>query len=226
MELYLDTGNLNEIKELSDILRIDGVTTNPTLVSKERKNIIDLLDEIIEVIGEDKIVHAQVVSKDYQGMIEEAEFLSKRYKNIYVKIPVTVDGLKAIKELSNEGIKTTATAVFTAHQAALAAKAGACYIAPYVNRLDNISGEGVKVVKDIIKIINNYDFNTKVIAASFKNSQQVIDVIKEGVHSITVPADVMKSMMGHPLTDYSVDKFIFDWERAFGEGTKVTNYFK
>lgn len=223
MELYLDTGNLNEIKELSDILPIDGVTTNPTLVSKEGKNIINLLDEIIEVIGEDKIIHAQVVSKDYQGMIKEAEFLSNRYKNIYVKIPVTIDGLKAIKKLSKEGIKTTATAVFTAHQATLAAKAGACYVAPYVNRLDNISGEGVKLVKDIIKIIDNYNFDTKVIAASFKSSQQVIDVIKEGVHSITVPADVIKNMMGHPLTDYSVDKFLSDWEKVFGVGTKVTD---
>lgn len=221
MELFLDTGNLEEIKYLSDILAIDGVTTNPSLVSKERKNIIQLLNQIIDIIGEDKIVHAQVISRDFEGIIEEARFLNKSYKNIYVKIPVTMEGLKAIKELAKEGIKTTATAIFTAHQAALAAKAGASYVAPYVNRLDNITGDGVDVVKDIISIIDEYQFNTKVVAASFKNSQQVLNVLKHGVHSITIPTDVAKNMIAHPLTDYSVDKFICDWEKVYGEGVKV-----
>lgn len=223
MELYLDTGNVEEIKELADLLSIDGVTTNPTIVSREKKQFAKLIKEIIDVIGEDKTVHAQVVSKDCEGMIEEAKFISTLHKDIYVKIPVTSEGLKAIKELSKIGIKTTATAVFTAHQAVLAAKAGASYIAPYVNRLDNISAQGVDVVKDIIAVIDNYKFNTKVLAASFKNSQQVLDIIKNGVHSITVPTDVLRNMMAHPLTDYSVDKFVSDWESVYGSGKKVND---
>lgn len=221
MELYLDTGNLEEIKHLSDILWIDGVTTNPTLVSKEKRNVIESLDKIVEIIGKDKIIHAQVISRGYKDMIEEAKFLKDRYENIYIKIPVTSEGLKAIKQLTSEGIATTATAIFTAHQAWLAAKAGASYVAPYVNRLDNISGNGVAVVKDIVTIFKEHQFKTKVLAASFKNSQQVLEVIKEGAHSITVSSDVAKFMIEHPLTDYSVDKFIQDWENEFGIGSKV-----
>jgi fructose-6-phosphate aldolase 2 len=223
MELFLDTGDIKDIRELSRILPIDGVTTNPTIVAKEGKRVVDLLKEILEVIGEDKYIHAQVLSKDYKAMIDEARFLSCQFKNIFVKIPVTTDGLTAIKELSKEGIKTTATAVFTAHQAFLAAKAGASYTAPYINRLDNISGEGVRVVGDIITIINQYNFDTKVLAASFKNAQQIADILKLGVHSITIPSDVARSMTNHPLTDYSVDKFIEDWEKVFGPNSKVTD---
>jgi fructose-6-phosphate aldolase 2 len=223
MELYLDTGNIKEIKELSDMLPIDGVTTNPTIVSREKKQFAKLINEIIDVIGVDKAIHAQVLSKDFRGMIEEAKFINTLHNNIYVKIPVIGEGIKAIKELSKLGIKTTATAVFTAHQATLAAKAGASYVAPYVNRLDNISAHGIDVVKDIITIINNYKFNTKVLAASFKNSQQVLDIIKSGVHSITVPVDVMRHMIAHPLTDYSVDKFIADWESVYGIGSKAND---
>ncbi len=221
MELYLDTGNLEEIKLLSDILWIDGVTTNPTLVSKEKRNIIKSLDEILKIIGDDKIIHAQVVSRDYEGMLEEAKFLSSKYENLYVKIPVTSEGLKAIKQLTQDGIKTTGTAIFTAQQAVLASKAGASYLAPYVNRLDNISGNGVEVVKDIVSIIKAYNFKTKVLAASFKNSQQVLDTIKEGAHGITVSSDVAKFMIEHPLTNFSVDKFIQDWEDVFGIGSNV-----
>ncbi|GAB6086439.1 fructose-6-phosphate aldolase [Alkaliphilus crotonatoxidans] len=221
MELFLDTGNVKEIKYLADILPIDGVTTNPTIVSKEKKQFAKLITEIAEIIGKDKAIHAQVISKDFKGMLEEAKFISGLRENMYVKIPVTFEGLKAIKHLAALNINTTATAIFTAHQATLAAKAGAKYVAPYVNRLDNISGEGVNVVRKITKIIDTYGFDCKVLAASFKNAQQVIDIIESGVHSMTVPTDVMTVMMQHPLTDFSVDRFISDWEEAYGKEIRV-----
>ncbi|QAA30997.1 fructose-6-phosphate aldolase [Clostridium manihotivorum] len=221
MQLILDTGNLKEIQELSTILDIDGVTTNPTIVAKEKKNFVDLIKEIGEIIGDETPIHAQVISTSYEDIIEEATFISGLRENIYVKIPVTHDGLRAIKELKNKGIKITATAIFTAHQGFLAAKAGADYVAPYVNRLDNISADGVGTVKDLIQIIDRYGLSTKVLAASFKNTQQVIELMKAGVHSVTVPYDIAKAMMDHPLTDWSVDKFIQDWEAVYGVGTNT-----
>lgn len=219
MELILDTGNIEEIKDLYTHLCVDGVTTNPSIVSKEGKDFATLVKEIDEIVGENTPIHAQVVSTKFEDMMEEALYISGLRKNMYVKIPVTKDGLRAIKELKKQGIKITATAIFTAHQGFLAAKAGADYVAPYVNRIDNISGDGVAVVSDLVNILNTYNFNSKVIAASFKNAQQVLDLMKVGVHSVTVPADICKAMMNHPLTDWSVDKFIEDWYNVFGEGT-------
>ncbi len=221
MELILDTGNVADIKEFYETLPIDGVTTNPSIVAKEGKEFKELINEISEIIGEETPIHAQVLSTEYEEIIEEAKFISSLRKNIYIKIPVTKGGFRAIKELKKEGLKITATAIFTAHQGVLAAKAGADYVAPYVNRLDNISGEGVNVVKDLVKIIDQHGFKTKVLAASFKNAQQVIDLYKAGVHSVTVPTDVLKAMMKHPLTEWSVDKFIEDWEGTFGKGSKT-----
>lgn len=219
MELILDTANLNDIKDLYTHLCIDGVTTNPSIVSKEGKDFEILIKEIDEIIGQDIPIHAQVVSTKFEGMIEEALFISSLRKNIYVKIPVTKDGLKAIKELKKQGIKITATAIFTAHQGFLAAKAGADYVAPYVNRLDNISADGISVVSDLVRILDNYNMKTKVLAASFKNCQQVLELMKSGVHSVTVPVDICSAMMNHPLTNWSVDKFTEDWYDAFGEDT-------
>lgn len=221
MELILDTANISDIEQLYSILPIDGVTTNPTIISKENKKFITLINDIDSIVGEDTPIHAQVIGTSFGEIVEEALFISKIRKNIYVKIPVTVNGLKAIKELKKQGIKITATAIFTAHQGFLAAKAGADYVAPYVNRLDNISADGVNTVKDLITIIDKYKLNSKVLAASFKNSQQVIELMKAGVHSVTVPPDIAKAMMNHPLTDWSVDKFIEDWETAFGKGVKT-----
>lgn len=221
MELILDTANISDIEQLYSILPIDGVTTNPTIISKENKEFITLINDIDSIVGEDTPIHAQVIGTSFEEIVEEALFISKIRKNIYVKIPVTVNGLKAIKELKKQGVKITATAIFTAHQGFLAAKAGADYVAPYVNRLDNISADGVNTVKDLITIIDKYKLNSKVLAASFKNSQQVIELMKAGVHSVTVPPDIAKAMMNHPLTDWSVDKFIEDWESAFGKGVKT-----
>lgn len=219
MELILDTGNIEEIKDLYTHLCVDGVTTNPTIVAKEGKNFATLIKEIDEIVGEDTPIHAQVVSTKFEDIMEEALYISSLRKNMYVKIPVTKDGLRAIKELKKQGIKITATAIFTAHQGFLASKAGADYVAPYVNRIDNISGDGVRVVSDLVNIINKYNLKTKVVAASFKNAQQVLDLMNIGVHSVTVPAEICKAMMNHPLTDWSVYKFIEDWYNVFGEGT-------
>lgn len=219
MELILDTANIEDIMDLNTHLCIDGVTTNPSIVSKERKDFDKLIKDIDEVVGGDTPIHAQVISTKFEDMVEEALYISSLRKKMYVKIPVTKDGLRAIKELKKQGINITATAIFTAHQGFLAAKAGADYVAPYVNRLDNISGDGVSVVTDLINILNIYNMNTKVLAASFKNCQQVIDLMKVGVHSVTVPTDICVAMMTHLLTDWSVDKFIEDWSNSFGEGT-------
>lgn len=221
MQLILDTGNIKEIKELYAVLPVDGVTTNPTIVSKEKKKFVDLINEIGEIVGENTPIHAQVLSTEFEDIVEEAIFISSLRKNMYVKIPVTSDGLRAIKELSKQGIKITATAIFTAHQGFLAAKAGAEYVAPYVNRLDNISADGVNTVKNLVEIIDRYKLKTKVLAASFKNAQQVIELMKVGVHSVTIPPDIAKAMMNHPLTDWSVNQFIEDWENAFGKGVKT-----
>lgn len=219
MELILDTANLEDIKDLYTHLIIDGVTTNPSIVSKEGKDFEILIKEIDEIIGQDTPIHAQVVSTGFEDIIEEALFISSIRKNMYVKIPVTKDGLRAIKELKKQGIKITATAIFTAHQGFLAAKAGADYVAPYVNRLDNISADGISVVSDLVRILNTYNMKTKVLAASFKNCQQVLELMKSGVHSVTVPSDICSAMMNHPLTSWSVDKFTEDWYGAFGEDT-------
>lgn len=219
MELILDTGNVIEIEDLYTHLCVDGVTTNPSIVSKEGKDFESLIKEMDAIVGEDTPIHAQVISTKFEDMVEEALYISNLRENMYVKIPVTKDGLRAIKELKKQGVKITATAIFTAHQGFLAAKAGADYVAPYVNRIDNISGDGVSVVSDLVNIIDTYNFNSKVVAASFKNAQQVLDLMKVGVHSVTVPADICKAMMAHPLTDWSVNKFIEDWSNVFGEGT-------
>lgn len=219
MELILDTANIEDIKDLHTHLCLDGVTTNPSIISKEGKDFENIIKEIDEIVGKDTPIHAQVISTKFEDMMEEALYISKLRENMYVKIPVTKEGLRAIKELKKQNIKITATAIFTAHQGFLAAKAGADYVAPYVNRIDNISGDGVNVVKDLVNIINSYNLNTKVVAASFKNAQQVLDLMKVGVHSATIPADICRTMMAHPLTDWSVDKFIEDWSNTFGEGT-------
>lgn len=175
MQLILDTGNIQEIQDLYTHLNIDGITTNPSIIAKEGKNINQLIEEINNIVDESTSLHVQVLSKTFDEIITEAKYINSLRKNIYVKIPVTKDGLRAIKELKQENINITATAIFTAHQGFLAAKAGADYVAPYVNRLDNISGDGVAVVRDLVNILNIYNMDTKVLAASFKNAQQVLD---------------------------------------------------
>ena len=219
MLYLLDTANLDQIKRAFDLYPMSGVTTNPTIISKEKRSFLDILKQIREIIGQDKMLHVQAVSKNADEIVKEAEYITNTIGgNIYIKVPVIPEGIKAMKILKSKGIKITATAVFTADQALMAAVAGADFVAPYVNRIDNISGNGVNVVKEIVELFKIYNLNTKVLAASFKNVQQVHEVALAGGHSVTVNADIMDGLLSHPLTDWSVDKFVSDWEGVYGKG--------
>ncbi len=220
MIYILDTANLQEIKRAYEFYPMEGVTTNPSIISKEKEDFIKILKNIREIIGNDSMLHAQVLSLKAEDMIEEAKYIAEQVGgNIYIKIPVTPEGIKAIKILSKEGYKITATAIFTAQQALIAAKAGAKFVAPYVNRIDNISGNGVEVVGEIIKLLEFNNLNTKVLAASFKNVQQVNDVALRGCQSVTVGSDIMDKLIEHPLTELSVKQFINDWKNAYNKIT-------
>ncbi|MGN2371219.1 fructose-6-phosphate aldolase [Clostridium cagae] len=220
MIYILDTANLQEIKRAYEFYPMEGVTTNPSIISKEKGDFIKILKNIREIIGNDSMLHAQVLSLKAEDMIEEAKYIAEQVGgNIYIKIPVTPNGIKAIKILSKEGYKITATAIFTAQQALIAAKAGAYFVAPYVNRIDNISGNGVEVVGEIIELLEFNNLNTKVLAASFKNVQQVNDVALRGCQSVTVGSDIMDKLIEHPLTELSVKQFINDWENVYNKIT-------
>ncbi|NFL66865.1 fructose-6-phosphate aldolase [Clostridium botulinum] len=220
MIYILDTANLQEIKRAYEFYPMEGITTNPYIISKEREDFIKILKNIREIIGNDSMLHAQVLSLKAEDMIEEAKYIARQVGgNIYIKIPVTPDGIKAIKILNKEGYKITATAIFTAQQALIAAKAGANFVAPYVNRIDNISGNGVEVVGEIIELLELNNLNTKVLAASFKNVQQVNEVALRGCQSVTVGIDIMDKLIEHPLTELSVKQFINDWKNAYNKIT-------
>lgn len=222
MLILLDTANIDSIKHINDIYPLDGVTTNPTIISKEKKDFIGILKEIRNTIGKEKMLHVQVVGSKAEDMIEEAIYLNEKIGgNLYIKIPVTEQGIKAMKELSKKGYKITATAIFTAQQALMAAKAGAEFVAPYVNRIDNLMADGIKVVSDIVKIFEIYNINSKVLAASFKNTEQIHNACLKGARSVTVNADLIKQLIYHPSTDLSVDNFIKNWEMQYGKNTKT-----
>ncbi|MGO5072524.1 fructose-6-phosphate aldolase [Clostridium sporogenes] len=222
MLILLDTANIDSIKHINDIYPLDGVTTNPTIISKEKKDFICILKEIRDIIGKEKMLHVQVIGSKAEEMIEEAIYLNEKIgSNLYVKIPVTEQGIKAMKELSKKGYKITATAIFTAQQALMAAKAGAEFVAPYVNRIDNLMADGIKVVSDIVSIFEIYNINSKVLAASFKNTEQIHNACLKGAHSVTVNEDLIKQLIYHPSTDLSVDNFIRDWEMQYGKNTKT-----
>lgn len=224
MQYILDTANLEEIKRAFDLYPMSGVTTNPTIISKEKRSFLDILKEIREVIGEDKMLHVQAIGTTSEEIVKEAEYLQEVIGgDFYIKIPVIPEGIKAMKILKIKGIKITATAIFTADQALMAAVAGAEYVAPYVNRIDNISGNGVDVVRQIVQLFKLHNINAKVIAASFKNVQQVHEVALAGGQSVTVNAEIMDGLLSHPLTDSSVNQFINDWENAYGKSKVAYN---
>jgi len=219
MLYILDTANLKQIKRAFDLYPMSGVTTNPTIISKENRNFLDILKEIREIIGEDKMLHVQAVSLKAEDIVKEAEYLKETIGgNIYIKVPVIAEGIKAMKILKKKGIKITATAIFTAEQALMAAIAGAEFVAPYVNRIDNITGNGAGVVAQIVQLFNIHHIDAKVLAASFKNVQQVHEVILAGSHSVTVNSEIMDGLLKHPLTDWSVNQFVVDWESVYGKG--------
>ncbi|AYE53534.1 fructose-6-phosphate aldolase (plasmid) [Priestia megaterium NCT-2] len=220
MEILIDSANLESIRDLNDLYPIDGVTTNPTIVVKEKRTFLPLLKEIQSIIGEEKMLFAQVLGEKAEDMVKEASYLNKEINgNFYVKIPVTDEGIKAIKLLKLQGIKTLATTIYTPLQAFIAAKAGAEYVAPYVNRIDNLAGNGVQVVSDIIKIFEHHHLPCKVLAASFKNTQQVHHVCLEGAHGVTAAPEIIKSFTAHPSTETNVRQFMNEWKSFYGESS-------
>lgn len=222
MQYILDTADVNYIKKAIDLYPIEGVTTNPTIIAKEKRDFKSIIKDIREVIGKEKMLHVQCISLKAEDMVKEALYINELVgENIYVKIPVIPEGIKAIKLLKKQDIKTTATAIFTPQQALMAAIAGADYVAPYVNRLDNISGDGVRVVSEIVQLFNINNLNTKVLAASFKNVEQVHKVCLTGAHSVTVNKDLFEKLIKHPLTDWSVETFIKDWHQQYGENKNL-----
>ncbi len=220
MKLFIDTANLEAIREGMASYPLIGVTTNPTLLSREGGDPVETLKAIRAIIGEDRQLHVQVTETEADKMIEEAKaIVALLGKNTYIKVPVGEVGLQVTAALAELGIGVTETAIFTAGQAMLAAKAGASFVAPYVNRLDNILADGVGVVRDIADIFAVHGIDTEVLAASFKSPEQVIRVALAGGHTSTLPPDVLKGLLTHPLTDVAVDSFAGDWNKAFGGAT-------
>lgn len=209
MKLFIDTANTEEIREINQWGVICGVTTNPSLIAKEGRDFKEVVKEIAEIV--DGPISAEVVSLDKEGMLTEARDLAKIHPNIIIKIPMTQEGLKAVKKLAEEGIRTNVTLVFSASQALLAARAGASYVSPFVGRLDDVSNEGLYVIEDIVEIFNLHGIDTEIIAASIRNPVHVLDAAKAGSHIATIPYKVFTQMLNHPLTDIGIEKFLHDW---------------
>jgi len=212
MKFFIDTANIEDIKEAAKLGILDGVTTNPTLVSKVNGKFEDILRSICEVV--EGPVSAEVISLDAEGMIREARELAKIHKNIVIKIPITKDGLKAIKQLESEGIRVNVTLIFSPTQAILAAKAGASFVSPFIGRIDDISSGGMQLVHEIITIYNNYNIKTEVIVASIRNPMHVVEAAMIGAHIATIPFKVIEQLVKHPLTDVGIDRFLADWEKV------------
>lgn len=211
MKFFIDTANINEIKEAAAIGILDGVTTNPSLVAKEGKDFRALLDEIIKIV--DGPISAEVISTDYDGILKEARDLSSIHKNIVVKIPLIKEGLKAVKTLSDEGIKVNVTLCFSPTQALLAAKAGATYISPFIGRLDDISTSGMDLISQVVQIYNNYNFETQVLVASVRHPMHVAEAALIGADVCTIPFEVINKLFNHPLTEIGLEKFLSDWKK-------------
>jgi transaldolase len=212
MKFFLDTANVDEIRKYQDLGIVDGVTTNPTLLSREkdRGDFRDVLLEICSIV--DGPVNGEVIGEDFETMFEEGMKLARLHENIVVKIPMTREGLKTVHALSSEGIQTNVTLIFSANQALLAAKAGANYVSPFVGRLDDISFFGVELIRDLVTIYGNYGFETEILAASLRSPTHVVDCAAAGAHIVTAPFKVLDAMFNHPLTDKGIAQFLKDWE--------------
>ena len=213
MKLFIDTANVDEIRRANDLGVICGVTTNPSLIAKEGKHFQSVIREITSIV--DGPISAEVVAEDAAGMVKEARVLAAIHKNIVIKIPITEEGLKAVKLLAAEGIRTNVTLIFSPAQALLAAKAGATYVSPFIGRLDDISDNGMSVVEDIAAIFDIHGIETEIIAASIRGPQDVTDSAKSGAHIATVPYKVIMQMLKHPLTDLGIERFMADWNSVF-----------
>ncbi len=209
MKLYLDTANVAEIRELSWL--VDGVTTNPSLVAREKRPFRDVLQEICAIVAGP--VSAEVVALDRDGMVREARELAEVAANVVVKIPMTEAGMQAVQLLSREGVHTNVTLVFSANQALLAAKCGATYVSPFVGRIDDAGGDGMALVEEILTVYDPYDFPTEIIVASVRHPGHVLQAALLGAHIATVPYDVLKKLFGHPLTDAGIARFLKDWQQ-------------
>lgn len=209
MRLFIDTANVDHIREAAALGVVSGVTTNPSLIAKEGRDFVQVVKEITEIV--DGPISAEVISVEAEGMVAEAVELAKIHSNIVIKIPMTHEGLKAVSELSRKGIKTNVTLVFSANQALLAALAGATYVSPFLGRLDDIGHDGIQVVADIVDIFDTHELSTEVIAASIRNPMHVMHSARAGAHIATVPYKVLMQMAKHPLTDVGIKKFLDDW---------------
>lgn len=211
MKFFIDTANIEEIREANDLGVICGVTTNPSLIAREGKDFKEVIAAIAEMVDGPISGEVKVTTVDAQGMIEEGREIAAIHPNMVVKIPMTTEGLKAVKQLSSEGIKTNVTLVFTVNQALLAARAGAAYVSPFLGRLDDISCSGIELVQKIAAIFDHYQLDTEIIAASVRNPIHVTDCALAGAHIATVPFQVIKAMISHPLTDQGIEKFQKDY---------------
>ncbi|MDA0781802.1 MAG: fructose-6-phosphate aldolase [Rickettsiales bacterium] len=213
MKFFVDTADINEIKELAQTGLIDGVTTNPSLIMKSGRDFIETIKEICSIVEGD--VSAEVIATEYDGMMKEADKLKEIASNVVIKLPLTWDGLRACKSLTDDGVKVNVTLCFSANQAILAAKAGATYVSPFVGRLDDIGQDGLDLISDICRIYANYpDFETEVLVASIRHPIHLLESAKMGAHVATLPAKVIKQLFNHPLTDKGLETFLADWEKT------------
>lgn len=210
MKLFIDTANVDEIKEAYSLGVICGVTTNPSLIAREGRNFAQVVREIVSIV--DGPISAEVISADAPGMVSEAEELASIHPNIVIKIPMTAEGLKAASILAGKNIPTNVTLIFSANQALLAARAGATYVSPFIGRLDDISEDGIELVRDIVEIFDLHQIETQVIAASIRHPVHVTESARAGADIATVPYKIIKQMINHPLTDAGIKKFLMDWE--------------
>ncbi|MDD1771513.1 MAG: fructose-6-phosphate aldolase [Methanomassiliicoccales archaeon] len=215
MKIFIDTANIEQIKEVNSWGILDGVTTNPSLIAKEKKDFATIVNEICQVV--DGPISVEVISLKADGMYSEGMKLAGVNDNIVIKVPMTEEGLKATKMLSSEGVAVNMTLIFSANQALLAAKAGARYVSPFVGRLDDVGQDGMALISEIMDILDNYDFDTEVIVASVRDPIHVAEAARMGAHVATIPFDVLKKMFKHPLTDIGIERFLKDWEKVTKE---------
>jgi transaldolase len=212
MKIFIDTANVEEIREAESWGILSGVTTNPSLIAREGRDFVEVVGEITSIV--DGPISAEVISLEHEGMIREAKELVKIHKNIVVKIPMTIEGLKAVNVLSKKNIKTNVTLIFSAGQALLAAKAGATYVSPFVGRLDDVGTDGMTLVEEIARIFDNYGIETEIIAASIRHPIHVIQAALAGAHIATIPFKILEQLTKHPQTDLGIEKFLKDWEKV------------
>jgi len=210
MKIFIDTANVDEIRKAAEFGILDGVTTNPSLIAKEGRDLKEVIEEICNIV--DGPISAEVISLNADEMVVEARELIKLHKNVVIKIPMCAEGLKAVSVLSKEGVRTNVTLIFSAQQALLAAKAGASYVSPFMGRLDDIGNGGIQVIADIAEIFEYYGFNTEIISASIRNPMHVLDCAKAGSHIATIPYKVIMQMVKHPLTDAGIEQFLKDYD--------------